>query len=62
LPSPSSDVATVHQAAARLGISKNSVIKLLRDGRLRRLAGLRKILIPTTSIDSYLAGEAEDTA
>jgi len=58
---PSADVATIDRAAARLGVSKNSVIKLLRDGRLRRLAGLRKILIPTSSIDRYLAGESEET-
>jgi excisionase family DNA binding protein len=61
LPSPDAAlVATPYQAAPMLGMSVSSVIKLVRRGELRRLRGIRRILIPKSSIHEYLIRDGDD--
>lgn len=41
-----------------LGIGRNTVYELIRTGQLRSINVGRKILIPLTAIDEFLAGKA----
>lgn len=43
----------VNEAAARLSMSVVSIRKLLRQQRLKRVAGFRKILIPDQSLRQF---------
>jgi excisionase family DNA binding protein len=45
----------VNEAAARLNVSVVSCRKLLRQGRLKRIANFRKILIPESSMQEFAA-------
>ncbi|ADY26627.1 DNA binding domain protein, excisionase family [Deinococcus proteolyticus MRP] len=40
-----------------LGIGRNTVYELIRTGQLRSISVGRKILIPLTAIDDFLAGD-----
>jgi excisionase family DNA binding protein len=48
-------VLTKADVAELLRISVPSVDRLLRRGPLRRLPGVRRVLIPRSSIDQFLA-------
>jgi len=52
-------VLTIHDTSALLKISEASVYRLLRRGHLRRLPGIRRILIPRSSVDALLASVRE---
>jgi excisionase family DNA binding protein len=48
------------EAAAMLGVSRRSVERMLRDGRLRRIGGGRRglaVLIPVSDIRRLVADE-----
>jgi excisionase family DNA binding protein len=55
LPTPSPDVLTLSETAHILRCSESSVTRLIRRGHLHRLPGLRRVLIPRSSVDSFLA-------
>lgn len=57
LPSPSNQVLTVGEAAAILRISISSVVRMTTDGRLRRVPGIRRLLVTRASLDALLHGE-----
>ena len=46
----------VKHCAAELGVCEETVRRLVRRKILRKLAGLRRILIPRSEVDRYLAG------
>jgi excisionase family DNA binding protein len=48
-------VLTKADVAQLLRISEPSVDRLIRRGHLRRVPGLRRVLVPRSSIDSFLA-------
>jgi excisionase family DNA binding protein len=49
---------TIEEAAAILGIGRNMALKLVQDGRLRKLVGCgRRVVIPALAIDQFLLGE-----
>ena len=49
---------TVEEAAEVLGVGRNRVLKLVQDGRLRKLAYCgRSVVIPIVAIDQFLLGE-----
>jgi excisionase family DNA binding protein len=45
---------TLKEAAAALNLNERSVRRMIDDGRLRRLAGTAKPIIPATEIDKLL--------
>jgi hypothetical protein len=45
----------VHQSAERLSCSPGLIRKLIRQGRLTRIPGVRKILIPDASLQEFAA-------
>jgi len=45
----------VHQSAARLSCSPGLIRKLIRQRRLKRIPGVRKILIPEDSLRDFAA-------
>ena len=50
---------SVDEAAESLGVSANTVWKLIRDGTLRRVKVGRRTLIPATSLEALVAPEPE---
>jgi len=49
---------TIEEAAEILGIGRNRALKLVQDGRLRKLVGCsRRVVIPAVAIDQFLLGE-----
>lgn len=49
---------TIEEAAEILGIGRNRALKLVQDGRLRKLVGCgRRAVIPAVAIDQFLLGE-----
>jgi excisionase family DNA binding protein len=43
-------VATVSEAAAALGVSEPTIVRMIRRGDLRRLKGVRRLLIPRADL------------
>ena len=46
---------TIREAADYLGISQDTVRRLIKRGLLRRSLALRKILIPAEDVENFLA-------
>jgi hypothetical protein len=47
---------SVAQAAAMLSCGHGSIRKFLRQGRLTKLPGFRKIIIPRSSLENLVSG------
>lgn len=45
---------TLQEAAAAIGVSTKTITRMVNDGRLRRLRGTAKMIIPTAEIDKLL--------
>ena len=50
---------SVDEAAESLGVSANTVWKLIRDGVLRKVKVGRRTLIPATSLEELVGPEPE---
>ena len=50
-------VLTPAEVAQLLRLSEPTVRRLVRDGRLRSLAGVRHVLIPRRSVAEYVDGD-----
>ena len=50
-----SDIVTTKQACEMLGLSKNSVLMLLKQGTIKTLKYGRKYLIPKQSLIEYIS-------
>ena len=48
------------EAGQLLGLSTETIGRMCRDGRLSRLAGVRKILIPTEELEGWVHNSACD--
>ncbi len=46
LQSPSPLVATVAECAAELGVSESTIVRMINSGALRKLKGVRRLLVP----------------
>lgn len=44
------------EAASMLGIGRNGIYDLIRDGQLRSIKVGRKILVPLSAIEEFLSG------
>ncbi|MBK9140534.1 MAG: helix-turn-helix domain-containing protein [Verrucomicrobia bacterium] len=53
---PDCQTLDIDAAATALGVCKETVRRLVRRKVLRKLPGLRRILIPRAEIDRYLSG------
>ncbi len=53
---PECQTLDITDAATELGVCKETVRRLVRRKVLRKLPGLRRILIPRTEIHRYLNG------
>lgn len=49
-----SRVLTMPEVAARLRLCPRVVFGLLKSGRLRRLAGIRKVLVPVEEVNRFI--------
>lgn len=45
----------LHEVAAALGLSYSTVWRLVKTGRLRRVGGVRHVLVPRAEIDRFLS-------
>lgn len=45
----------LHEVAAALGLSYSTVWRLVKTGKLRRVGGVRHVLVPRAEIDRFLA-------
>ena len=50
-----------NDASEILGVSGRTVERMVQDGRLSRVNGLRRILIPAESLDNFVAGYNQET-
>ena len=50
LPVPSSLVATVSECASELGVSESTIVRMIQNGTLRRLKGVRRLLVPRADL------------
>ena len=50
---------TTSEAAEALGISENTLGRWLKQGRIRYVQPIRKILIPLVEIDAFLEKEGK---
>ncbi len=50
LQSPSPLVATVSECAAELGVSESTIVRMINAGTLRRLKGVRRLLVPRADL------------
>jgi len=50
LPAPSPLVATVTEAAALLGVSEPTIVRMIRRGDLRRIKNVRRLLVPRADL------------
>jgi hypothetical protein len=50
---------SVPEAAAMLSCGHGSIRKFLRQGRLEKLPGFRKIIIPRTSLERLVNGNSQ---
>jgi excisionase family DNA binding protein len=48
----------INDAATYLGVSRVSIRRLVRQGRLQRVMAFRHLVITKASLDKLLAGEA----
>jgi excisionase family DNA binding protein len=55
-PTPECQTLDISDAASELGVCKETVRRLVRRKVLRKLPGLRRMLIPRTEIHRYLNG------
>ena len=53
---PECQTVDISEAASALGVCKETVRRLVRRKVLRKLPGLRRILIPRTEVHRYLNG------
>lgn len=49
---------TIEEAAKELTISLSMAYKLVREGKLKVVRAGDRLIVPRTSIDSFLSGEA----
>lgn len=50
-------VVRIGTAAAMLTVCEKSVRRLIDRGKLRRVQGIRHVLIPISEIDKFIAGD-----
>jgi excisionase family DNA binding protein len=49
-------VAKIGEAATMLAVCEKTVRRLVDRGKLRRIQGIRRVLIPLSEIEKFLAG------
>jgi len=52
----------VREAARELGIGRDAAYALVREGRLRHVSLGRRVLIPRSELEAFVARETEVTA
>lgn len=52
---------TLAEVGARLGVSTSTVSRLIDQGRLTRLAGMRCVRVTQASLDAYLGQKSVDS-
>ena len=52
---------SVSEAARAMGVCRNTLIKLVREGRIRVVRAGDRSLIPAASLQAFLGGDAERT-
>ena len=55
-------LVSVSEAARELGIGRNSAYQLIRDGRLRSVSVGRRLLVPRTELEAFVARESRREA
>lgn len=59
LPSPSDQVLTAGEVSLILRVSPSSVVRMTMRGELRRVPGIRRLLIVRSSLDALLQGQGQ---
>ena len=54
------DVMTVEQAAKALGISKNTMYKLIKDEVIKTKRARKRILVPKCCLEDYIKSARND--
>lgn len=52
-------LVSVRDAARSLGLGRDTAYQLVRDGRLRHVSFGRKLLIPRTELEAFVAREVD---